>query len=111
MGTSSHNQQELSKLLELNVLPKKGRLSKVDKQREGSDEFKRLRNQHSAVESAVNALEQHGLDICPDHGIDGFKRYISMAVMARNIHRLGCVILSQQREQERRKRGPYKKAA
>jgi hypothetical protein len=26
------------------------------------------------VESGINALENHGLDRCPDHGINGFKR-------------------------------------
>jgi hypothetical protein len=29
------------------------------------------------VESAINALEAHGLDICRDHGIDAFKRYVA----------------------------------
>ena len=37
----------------------------------------------TAVESAINALEAHGLDRCPDHGIDGFKRYIALAVFTR----------------------------
>lgn len=105
------NQKDLRDLLELTVLPKKGRLSEADRQREGSEEFKTLRRQHSAVESAINALEQHGLDICPDQGIDGFKRYVALAVVARNIHRLGSVIRNQRREKERRKRGRYKKAA
>jgi IS5 family transposase len=62
------------------------------KEREHSDEFKRARKQHSAVESAINALEVHGLDVCPDHGIDGFKRYVALAVVARNIQRLGILI-------------------
>jgi hypothetical protein len=108
---SPQNQKSLKELLELSVLPKKGRLSEADKQREGSKEFKMLRHQHSAVESAINALEQHGLDMCPDHGIDGFKRYVALAVVARNIHRLGSLIRNQQREKTRRKRRPYKKAA
>ena len=30
-----------------------------------------LRRQHSAVESAINALEHHGLDRCPVHGNRG----------------------------------------
>lgn len=108
---SPRNQIELKEHLEQVILPKKGRLSETEKQREESEEFKKLRQQHSAVESAINALEQHGLDICPDHGIDGFKRYVSLAVMARNVHRLGSMIRKQQQEKERRKRGPYKKAA
>ena len=36
----------------------------------GRREFRLLRRAHPAVESAVNALEVHGLDQCPDHGID-----------------------------------------
>ena len=108
---SPSNQETLNKLLELNALPKKGRLSKADKAREGSEEFKKHRRQHSAVESAINALEQHGLDVCPDHGIGGFKRYVALAVVGRNIHRLGSLVRKQQIEKERRKRGPYKKTA
>lgn len=80
----------------------------ADQARESEPEFIRLRHQHSAVESAINALEVHGLDCCPDHGIDGFKRYVALAVVARNIQRLGAVL----RDQEaKRRRGPYKKAA
>jgi len=52
------------------------------------------------VESAINALEQNGLDRCPDHGIKGFKCYISLAVASRNIKRLGAVIRQQTLEQE-----------
>ncbi len=32
------------------------------------------------------------LDVCPDHGIDGFKRYVALAVVARSIHRIGAVL-------------------
>ena len=73
-------------------MPKKGRLSEADKARESDPEFVRLRRQHSAVESAINALGVHGLDKCPDHGIDGFKRYVALAIVARNIQRLGAVL-------------------
>ncbi len=105
---SSDNQIALKKLLEKVVLPKKGRLSQIDKAHESEPEFRKLRRQHSAVESAINALEVHGLDICPDHGIEGFKRYVALAVLARNIHRFG-VLLSH--HDAKRHRGPYKKAA
>ncbi len=108
---SQNNQKELKEHLERVVLPKKGRLSEADKLREGSDEFKKLRNKHSGVESAINGLEQGGLDVCPDHGIHGFKRYVSLAVLSRNIKRLGTIIRQQAEEKEKRKRGRYKKAA
>ena len=108
---SPRNQTELKGLLERVVLPKKGKRSEPEKARESDPEFIRLRHQHSAVESAINALEAHGLDRCPDHGIEGFKRYVALAVVARNIQRLGAVLRRQDEEAEKRKRGPYKKAA
>lgn len=111
---SSQNQIELANELDSAVLPKKGKLSEKDKEREHSDEFKRARQQHSAVESAINALEVHGLDMCPDHGINGFKRYVALAVVARNIQRLGALIRQQAQEkagklQEKQRR--FKQAA
>ena len=75
---------------------KKGRKSVDEKARESDPEFVHLRHQHSAVESAINALEQHGLDICLDHGVAGFKRYVALAVLARDIHRLGAVLMNQE---------------
>lgn len=108
---SKSNQKELKEHLEQVILPKKGRLSETDKLREGSDEFKKLRNKHSGVESAINGLERGGLDVCPDHGIHGFKRYVGLAVLSRNIKRLGTILRQQAKENEKRKRGQYKKAA
>jgi len=86
----------LLEYLEVVVLPKKGKLSKKDKAREHSEEFIKTRYQHAAVESAINALEVHGLDRCPDHGIYGFKRYVSLAILARNIQQLGVKIRKRQ---------------
>jgi hypothetical protein len=102
------NQIEFQDLVELVVVPKKGRLSEVDQTRESDPEFVRLRQQHSAVESAINALESHGLDVCPDHGIMGFERYVALAIVARNVQRLGAILRQQESE---RIRGTYKKAA
>ena len=62
------------------------------------------RRQHSAVESGINALEVHGLDRCPDHGLHGFKRYVALAVVARNIQKLGAELQQKLRQQEKRKR-------
>ena len=108
---SQQNQCDLKELLDLVVLPKKGGLTEAERQRESSPEFKLLRREHSAVESAINALEVHGLDQCPDHGIRGFERYVALAVVAKNIHRLGTVLREQEKQRQRSIRGPYKKAA
>ncbi|MEA3643554.1 MAG: ISNCY family transposase [Lamprobacter sp.] len=101
---SPANQQRLAEVVDFPVLPKKGKCSASEHAREHSPRFERLRRRHSAVESAINALEAHGLDRCPDHGIDGFKRYVALAVVARNLHRLGAILLAQDAEQEKRER-------
>ena len=108
---SPANQTALAAMIPQVVMPKKGKLSLVQAEREHDPEFIRLRHQHSAVESAINALEVHGLDRCLDHGIDGFKRYVALAVVARNIQRLGALLRQQEAEQRERQRGPHRLAA
>ena len=85
------------------VMPKKGRLDKQETQREGNKKFKQLRHQHAAVESDINALEHHGLNRCPDRGLDHFKRYAALGILALNLHHLGNVLLEADRKPARRK--------
>lgn len=99
---SPGNQKDLAGILDRVVLPRKGRLSAEAEAIEHSEEFIRDRRKHSAVESAINALENHALDRCPDHGLEGFKKYVSLAVLARNIQILGAKI--QRKEQKRLRR-------
>lgn len=101
---SSANQIALQAHLTLVVLPRKGKLSQSAQEIEQSADFVKARRAHSAVESAINALEVHGLDICLDHGIGGFKRYVAWAVVARNIHRIGALLWQQEQERALRKR-------
>jgi IS5 family transposase len=108
---SPQNQQDLRKVLDFVVLPKKGKRNAEEQAHEGSEQFGELRRKHSAVESAINALEHSGLDRCRDYGLEGFKRYVALAIVARNIHRLGCILQEQEREKEKRRRGVGKKAA
>ncbi len=108
---SPENQVELAAKLEHVVLPKKGRCNKMEQDRENSDAFKNSRRKHSAVESGINALEVHGLDRCLDHGIEGFKRYVALAVVARNIQKLGAELQKKIRKQEKRRRDREKLAA
>jgi hypothetical protein len=101
------NQLDLKKELEQVVLPKKGKLSAADKEREYDEEFIQAKKKHSAVESAINALQVHGLNKCPDHGLEGFERYAALAVLSRNIQKIGCIV----RDKERQKCEEYPKAA
>ncbi len=105
---SPDNQKKLAEILGKVILPRKGKLSAVNREIENSEEFRESRRKHSAVESSINALENHGLDRCPDHGPDGFKRYVGLAVSARNIQIMGHLIqqkkLKKQQRLEKRKR-------
>ena len=93
---SPDNQKDLAVLLDKVILPRKGKLSAINKEIENSEEFKEARRKHSAIESSINALENHGLDRCPDHGIRGFKRYVALAVVARNIQIVGHILQQKQ---------------
>jgi hypothetical protein len=104
---SLENQRQLKNQLEQVVLPKKGRLSSEDKVREYDEEFVQAKKKHSAVESAINALQVHGLNKCPDQGIEGFERYAALAVLSRNIQKIGCIV----RERERKLLEKQKKSA
>lgn len=108
---SPQNQQDLRVELDFVVLPKKGKRNHEEQAHEGGEQFGELRRKHSAVESAINALEHCGLDRCRDYGLDGFKRYVALAIAARNIHRLGCILQEKEREREKRRRGIRKKTA
>ena len=100
---SKDNQTILKEKLELVALPRKGKLSKQAREEELAEDFVKARRAHSAVESAINGLEVHGLDVCPDHGINGFKRYVALAVVARNIHRIGAILWQQEQLMAQRK--------
>jgi IS5 family transposase len=107
---SPDNQLALKQQLELVALPRKGKLSQSAQAAEQTEGFVKARRAHSAVESAINALEVHGLDRCPDHGIGGFKRYVALAVVARNIHRLGAILWQQEQKRARRKKKYFHRA-
>jgi len=86
------NQRDLAKLLDHVILPKKGRLSAAEKERETSAIFRHARHQHSGVESCINNLEQRGLDRCRCRGQHGFERHVALSVLATNVHRMGLIL-------------------
>lgn len=106
------NQENLDQLLDTVALPRKGKLSEKAKSKQASEAFKQAHKNHSAVESAINALEVHGLDRCPDKGVDGFKRYVALSVVARNLQHLGAILVGREKQYlERQRKRRLKKAA
>lgn len=105
------NKTDLKEKLDKVVVPKKGKLSSKEKAEEHSEEFIKIKYQHSAIESAIGALDHRGLDKCPDHGIDGFKKYVALGILARNVQNLGNIIKQKEiKIKKRRERFKKKKA-
>ncbi len=102
-GFSAQQDRELLELFIPEVImPKKGRRSQADQARETQKTFRRLRRQHSAIESNINALEHHGLNRCPDKGLRGFQRYVGLGILAYNLHKIGTRLLVQDRQRQSR---------
>lgn len=98
---SSENNQSLEEII-FAAMPRPGRLSKDAKEHESSSEFKKARKKHSAVESCISALKNHGLERCPDRGMKNLKRYISLGVLARNIQKLGAILIEREKKSRMR---------
>ena len=95
-GFSSNPIIEAVQPIHPNVIIKaKGKPSKARLEIEQSEEFTYLQNKHQAIESNINQLTHHGLDICRDKGEENFKKYVSLAVVSYNLHRLGNLIKKQ----------------
>ncbi len=102
---SPENRRKLDAMLEVNALPKKGRLSAADRVREADPDFAAARRRHPGVESAINGLEHRGLGRVRLRGRDRFELAVGLSVLAANIHRLGRVLRDRERlRPERRKR-------
>ncbi len=109
---SPGNQKELAEMLDVVALPRKGKRSKMTQEIESSETFLQAKQKHSAVESAINGLGVHGLDRCPDHGLDAFKRYAALSIVGRNLQRIGVILIKQERKHlERMQKKRLKKAA
>jgi len=90
--------RELLKLyIPVVVMPKRGKKNAEEAAAEKKPEFVELRRAHSAVESAINALEHHGLNRCLDVGIEGYTRYVGFGVLAYNLHQIGRRLQDQER--------------
>jgi IS5 family transposase len=92
---SPENQEELAKIVPGLCLPKPGSKQSVEQDATESDQFHTAKQRHSGVESAIGALQSgNGLVRCRDQREDGFERYVAVAVLGRNIHALGKLLIS-----------------
>jgi len=90
------NQEQLAKVVRHPCIASKGQEAGRQQQEEGSVEFREGRQHHPGVESAINALQSgNGQERCRDRSERGYERYIALAVLGRNLHVLGTLLLAQ----------------
>lgn len=104
-------EKNLEKKFGMVVLPKAGAKSKREQEKELDAEYWVLKKGHAKIEGNINELEQHGLDVCPDKGLDGFKRYVAYGVVSYNLSKLGKMLNEEQRAKESKARKRAKNKA
>jgi IS5 family transposase len=96
---SPDNQEQLADIIEHLCLPKPGSKQSVEQAAEASVKFHQARRRHSGVESAIGALQSgNGLVRCRDGTEVGFARYVALAVLGRNLHALGKLLIVREDE-------------
>ena len=99
---SPENQEELSKIIKHPCLPKPGSKQSVEQEVNATVDFHRSRRHHPGIESAIGALQSgNGLERCRDTTEIGFERYVALAILGRNLHTLGKMLIAQEDESAR----------
>lgn len=92
---SALSKKALNKIFTKVIMPKKGPKTASVELEESTKDYVALRHRHSAVESNINELEHSGLNRVPDKGLPGFKKYVSLGVLAHNLKVLGGIVMEQ----------------
>lgn len=96
---SPDNQTTLSKLVDHLCLPKPGAKQSMIQQSQADEEFLSAQQHHSGVESAIGALQSgNALKRCRDHSEIGFERYMRLAILGRNLHTLGRLLIAREKQ-------------
>ena len=97
---SAENQQTLSETISSLCLPPRHRGQYAQCMKEASVEFRQARKSHPGVESVIGALQcGNGLDRCRDRSEAGMERYLGLAILGRNLHVLGKLLIARSGEQ------------
>ncbi len=92
---SPENETELSKIIDHVCVPPRHPGQFAERLSSASVEFHQARQRHSGIESAIGALQRgNGLTRCRDRSELGFERYFGLAVLGRNIHTLGKLLIA-----------------
>jgi len=97
---SSENEEQLAEIVDEPCVAPRHPQQYAERLANGSVEFHRLRRRHPGIESAIGALQSgNGLKRCRDRSEIGFERYFGLAILGRNIHVLGKLLIARRKEQ------------
>jgi len=92
---SPENETELSKIINHPCLPPRHPAQFAERLAGASVEFREARKRHAGVESAIGSTQRgNGLKRCRDRTELGFERYLGLAILGRNIHTLGKLLIA-----------------
>ncbi len=95
---SEENETELSKIVDQVCVPPRHPGQYAERLSVASVAFHRARQRHSGIESAIGALQSgNGLKRCRDRSELGFERYFGLAILGRNIHTLGKLLIARRK--------------
>jgi transposase, IS5 family len=90
------NQKDLAEIVRTPCIASKGQEKGRQQQKEGTVAFRKARQNHPGVESAVGALQAgNGLKRCRDRQRQGYERYVGLGLLGRNLQTLGKLLLAQ----------------
>jgi len=109
---SPDNQRELAEIIPRPCLLKSGVKQSAEQSQQASVSFRRARQRHAGVESAIGALQAgNGLRRSRDRTELGFERYLALGVLGRNLHVLGKLLIAQEDSRCEAARTQRKKSA
>jgi hypothetical protein len=90
------NQKGLAEIVRTPCIASKGQEKGRQQLKEGTVAFRKARQNHPGVESAIGALQAgNGLKRCRDRSKRGYERYVALGVLGRNLQTLGKLLLAQ----------------
>jgi len=106
------NQQALAALVATPCIAAKGQNKGRQQQQEGTVAFRKARQRHPGIESAIGALQAgNGLERCRDRSEPGYERYVGLGILGRNLHTLGKLLLARDQADCQAAKSKRKRAA
>jgi transposase, IS5 family len=106
------NQEDLADIVKHPCIAAKGQDQGRTQHQKGTVAFRKARQNHPGVESAIGALQSgNGLKRCRDRSKRGYERYVALGILGRNLQTLGKLLLAQDKADCQAAKSKRKRAA